>query len=94
VASLRGVHLGLKAGRVSGVRFGYSQVVNPIYLIRKGTVPVSFALPLILRNVAANILRSLRPEPHVDRRGRLRGNLRGFFHLLRGRVEPEHAQRL
>ena len=41
VSNIRGVHLGLKAGRVSGERFGYSQVVNPVYLIRKGTVPAA-----------------------------------------------------
>lgn len=94
VTALRGVHLGLKSGRVSGARFGYSQMVNPVYLIRKGSVPASFALPLMLRNLAANLARSLRPEPYVDRRGRLRGNVLGLAHLLVGRVEPEHAGRL
>ena len=34
---LRGVHLGNKRGRVSGLRFGYSQIANPIYLLQKGT---------------------------------------------------------
>ena len=57
-----GVHLGLKTGRVSGVRFGYSQIANPVYLIRKGTVPATFALNLMARNVAANVLKSLWPE--------------------------------
>lgn len=90
IPSIVGVHLGIKAGRVSGVRFGYSQVVNPVYLIRKGTVPASFALPLMMRNIAANLLRSVRPEPYVDRRGRLRGNLIAMGHLLTGRVEPEY----
>lgn len=94
VAALRGVHLGIKAGRVGGTRFGYSQVVNPVYLIRKGSVPASFALPLMLRNLAANLARSLRPEPYVDRRGRLRGNLIGLLHVARGRIEPEHALNL
>lgn len=89
VTRLRGVHLGIKSGRVSGLRLGYSQVVNPIYLIRKGTVPVSFALPLMLRNLAANLVKSVRPEAHVDRRGRLRGNVLALAHVLRGRVEPE-----
>lgn len=94
VAGIRGVHLGLKSGRVSGQRFGYSQVVNPIYLIRKGSVPASFALPLMFRNLTANVVRSVRPEPYVDRRGRLWGNLLGLAHVLSGRIEPEHAQRL
>lgn len=92
--TLRGVHLGVKTGRVSGERFGYSQVANPIYLIRKGTVPASFALPLMGRNIAANLVRSLWPEPHVDRRGRLRGNLAALAHVLRGRIEPEYIQKI
>ncbi|MEF2554112.1 glycosyltransferase [Aurantimonas sp. A2-1-M11] len=90
LSTIRGVHLGLKTGRVSGKRFGYSQVANPVYLIRKGTVPASFALPLMARNIAANIIRSVWSEPYVDRRGRLRGNLLALRHLLDGRVEPEH----
>jgi len=88
--SLLGVHLGLKAGRVSGERFGYSQVMNPIYLIKKGTVPAKFALELMARNVIANLVRSVWPEPHVDRRGRLRGNLLAACHVVMGRIEPEY----
>jgi GT2 family glycosyltransferase len=93
-STIRGVHLGLKSGRVSGERFGYSQVVNPIYLIRKGTVPAAFALPLMVRNLAANLVRSLRPEPYVDRRGRLRGNLLAMSHVLMGRIEPEYILKI
>lgn len=94
LSTLRGVHLGLKIGRVSGERFGYSQVANPVYLIRKGTVPASFALPLMGRNIAANLVRSLWPEPYIDRRGRLRGNLTALAHVLMGRVEPEYIQKI
>ncbi|APG88491.1 glycosyl transferase family protein (plasmid) [Sinorhizobium americanum CCGM7] len=94
LSTLRGVHLGLKMGRVSGERFGYSQVANPIYLIRKGTVPASFALPLMARNMAANLLRSLWPEPYIDRRGRLRGNIAALAHVLMGRIEPEFALKI
>ena len=61
--TLYGVHLGTKSGRVSGVRFGYSQLINPIYLVRKGTMPASFALNLIWRNIAANTVKSFWPEP-------------------------------
>ncbi|PSC04001.1 glycosyl transferase [Alsobacter soli] len=89
--SLLGVHLGVKSGRTSGVRFGYSQVVNPIYLMRKGTVPASVALAQMGRNLAANIVKSLRPEPFVDRRGRLRGNIMAAADVLRGRIDPEHV---
>lgn len=94
VSSLRGVHLGIKSGRVSGVRFGYSQVANPIYLARKGTVPARWAARLIFRNLAANVVRSLAPEPHIDRLGRLKGNAIAALHLMRGRVEPEYILKL
>lgn len=94
VSSIVGVHLGLKAGRVSGVRFGYSQVVNPVYLIRKGTVPATFAVPLMARNIAANFARSVRPEPYIDRRGRLRGNMIAMAHILTGRIEPEYILKI
>lgn len=94
VSNIRGVHLGTKSGRVSGERFGYSQVANPIYLIRKGSVPAGFALRLIGRNVAANLLGSIRPEPHIDRRGRLRGNIRALAHVLTGRIEPEYIMNI
>lgn len=88
--TLIGVHLGSRGGRVSGLRMGYSQMVNPAYLMRKGSVPPRFAVPLMLRNLLANLIRSVRPEPHVDRRGRLRGNLLGLRHLISGRFEPEY----
>jgi glycosyltransferase involved in cell wall biosynthesis len=94
LSTLVGVHLGTKSGRVSGLRFGYSQVVNPVYLIRKGTMGLDFGLKLIVRNFAANVVRSLRPEPYIDRRGRLRGNMIGLCHVLIGRVDPEHILKL
>ena len=37
VSAARGVHLGVKAARQRGVQLGYSQVANPVYLMRKGT---------------------------------------------------------
>lgn len=92
--TLTGVHLGVKGGRVSGLRLGYSQVINPIYLMRKGTMSPGFGLRLIARNLAANLARSLKPEPWVDRRGRLRGNMIAAAHLLSGRIEPEYILQL
>lgn len=92
--SLRGVHLATKEGRQSGLRLGYSQIANLVYLIRKGTVPPSFACKLMMRNLAANMVKSFWPEPYVDRFGRLRGNLLAAFHVLRGRVEPEYILKL
>jgi GT2 family glycosyltransferase len=84
----RGVHLGVKSGRVPGRRLGYSQVANPIYLARKGSFPWSHALPSALRHLAMNAARAAWPEPHVDRAGRLGGNLLAVWDLLRGRASP------
>ena len=57
IAAACGVHLGAKAGRTSGRRLGYSQVVNPLYLWRKGSYPLSHALRSVGR-------------PPADQRGR------------------------
>lgn len=93
-ADLVGVHLGVKSGRTSGVRFGYSQIVNPTYLIRKGSMPLSFGLKLMVRNVCANTVRSFWPDRNVDRWGRLRGNLIAAIHVALGRIEPEYILHL
>lgn len=84
-----GVHQGVKRGRTSGRRFGYSQIINPAYLYRKGSMSRRKMLTLASRNFLANHLRALRPEPWVDRRGRLRGNWLAVCDLLRGRIDPE-----
>ncbi len=84
----RGVHLGAKIGRQPGRRLGYSQVVNSVYLARKGSYPWDHALRSIGRHLLANGVKSLRPEPEVDRWGRFRGNLRGVWHVLTGQAHP------
>lgn len=86
--SLLGVHLGTKTGRSKGLLLGYSQVANPIYLIRKGTVRRGPVLKLMTGNILSNLVKSLRPEPWIDRRGRLRGNLIALADLLRGKIAP------
>jgi hypothetical protein len=83
-----GVHLGVKSGRISGLRFGYSQIANPLYLHRKGTLALSRAVRQMTRNVLSNAARALRPEPWCDRRGRLRGNALAARDWLRGRLDP------
>jgi hypothetical protein len=55
--------------------------VNPVYLINKGYVPATFAVELMARNI---IIRSFWPEPWIDRRERLRGNLLAALHLMMG----------
>ena len=88
----RGVHMGVKRGRSPGVRLGYSQVANPHYLWRKGSLSARVACTQATRNLVANLARQLRPEPWVDRRGRMIGNLLGLADLLRGRIDPRRAR--
>lgn len=87
-----GVHQGVKIGRTPGTRLGYSQIINPSYLVRKGTMRKSFAARLMLRNFLANHIRLMRPEPWVDRWGRAKGNWIGILDLLRGRLTPERIE--
>jgi glycosyltransferase involved in cell wall biosynthesis len=91
---LTGVHMGAKGGRTSGVKLGYSQIANPVYLLRKRSAPRALAWEMMLRNVAANFARSLFPESHIDRRGRLRGNLLALAHLVTARLDPRHILRI
>jgi hypothetical protein len=92
--ALWGVHLGHKPGRVRGVALGYSQIANAVYLARKRTVPARFLAKTAGRNVLVNAIRSFRPEPFVDRRGRLLGNLTAMADLVRGRIAPERILEL
>jgi hypothetical protein len=48
---------------------------------------------LITRNLLANHIKSLRPEPYIDRRGRLYGNWVGIMHLATGRADPARMLR-
>ena len=86
-----GVHRGAKGGRISGRKFGYSQVANIVYLGRKRTMPWWFGLFLLGRNIIANHARMLWPEAWVDRPGRAMGNWLAFIDLLRGRLSPLRA---
>ncbi|WP_198671153.1 glycosyltransferase family 2 protein [Oceanibium sediminis] len=85
---LRGVHMGIKSGRQRGIKLGYSQIANPIYLRRGGVISNRTVRIMVRRNLSANLLRSLAPEPWSDRRGRLRGNLLAIWDLMRGRLDP------
>jgi len=90
----RGVHLGAKVGRSPGLRLGYSQIANPVYLARKGTYPWNRALRSMARHCAMNLARSPFPEPWADRWGRFRGNLRALADLARGRLDPNRISDL
>ncbi|MCJ8518615.1 glycosyltransferase involved in cell wall biosynthesis [Pseudorhizobium tarimense] len=90
-SACRGVHLGVKSGRTSGVRLGYSQVANPLHLMKKGTMKPRLVFGQIFRNLASNAGRSILPEPYVDRKGRLNGNLHALLDAVTGKLGPERA---
>jgi GT2 family glycosyltransferase len=83
-----GVHLGAKSGRQSGLRLGYSQVANPFYLARKCSVSWLYAVASMTSRSMKNLVLSVKPEYYVDRRGRLRGNLRAWRDMWSGSISP------
>lgn len=92
--SMAGVHLGLKGGRVSGRKYGYSQVANAWYLYGKRSMSLEEAWRHTFKALAANGLRQFRSEPYIDRRGRFVGNLIGLCHLASRNCRPERAAEL
>ena len=89
-----GVHLGSNRGRTSGRRFGYSQVVNPWYLMTKGTMSAVNTFSYIFRALSRNALGTIFRSSTVDRWGRLRGNLIGVRDIILGRWAPEKVTEL
>jgi glycosyltransferase involved in cell wall biosynthesis len=89
-----GVHLGTKKGKISGRRFGYSQVINPLFVFRKGNMSLQRALFLIAKNIIANVVKSAFPERYIDRWGRLKGNMIGLRHVAIGKLDPMYALKL
>jgi glycosyltransferase involved in cell wall biosynthesis len=91
---MTGVHLGVKGGRTSGKRLGYSQVANIAYLRAKGTIHPGMGERLVRQNILSNIVNTVRRHPYIDGRGRLLGNLIAFADLIRGRADPRRIERL
>jgi len=91
---LLGVHLGYKSGRQAGRLLGYSQIANPIYLARKGTISRKRAMLQLFRNIAANCWHAAWPESYVDRVGRLRGHFIAISDMAVGRLDPRRVLEL
>lgn len=87
----KGVHLGTSSGRTSGVRFGYSQIANPIYLAKKGSMPWAVARKMMAKNIAANIFKTLTRVKIKDYPGRLKGNIRAIIHLILWKLNPQRV---
>ena len=85
-----GVHRGVTHGRSPGKKVGYAQIANPTYLYRKGTMRLSHAARILLKNVVANHLKLLKPEQHIDRFGRVKGNWAALIDLAKGKCDPRN----
>lgn len=88
----RMVHLATRSGRSSPERFGYAQITNPAYLLRKGSVPRPYLIKLLRNVIVANLVGLVIVYRHQPRRARLRrikGNLLALRDILLGGPRPE-----
>lgn len=76
-------------GRQNHLRLGYSQVMNPVYLWRKGSFSLVRAVDHLGRRVAKNLVLSLLGPDRARRRTRLRGNVMATRDVARMRITPE-----
>jgi GT2 family glycosyltransferase len=81
------VHLRTPGGRINAKQLGFSEVMNPAYLIAKGTVPLKMFPTHVLRAPVVNMLRALVPSNNIHRQ-RFIGNAAALLRLLRGRIDP------
>ena len=89
------VHRGAASGgRQAHRRLGYSQMMNPIYLCRKGSFPLWLAAWEVFRPVAKNVLYAVAGSSRTWRRERLGGNLTAVADAVRGRFTPERIVQL
>jgi GT2 family glycosyltransferase len=76
-------------GRQAHLKLGYSQVMNPVYLHRKGSFPLWLVGQQVFRPVAKNVALSVAGPSASWRRERLRGNGTAVHDIVRGRITPE-----
>ena len=80
------VHRGSDSGgRTAHLRFGYSQVANPLWLLEKGTFTKRLVARVMLRPMAMNVI--LAPIPgkrYSMRRRRLIGNCLAVWDVMKG----------
>ncbi len=90
----KGVHLGVKSGRTSGLRMGYSQIANPIRIaVRRNMAPLR-AARFVLRALAANLIRSAQGRRNPDYAGRLKGNGLALADMIRFKLDTRRILEL
>ena len=90
VGAALGVHLGVGAGRMSDRGLGYSQIANPLYLLRRRNMNAADFARRVGCDLASNLAKAPRS---AARRRRLSGNLLALGHALIGLCAPERAAR-
>jgi GT2 family glycosyltransferase len=90
------VHLRVSGGRISYRALGFSEVMNPMYLGCKGTIPKRHAILrfVLLVPVMNAILACIPNRRQHERWQRLIGNLRAVSDIVSWRIEPERATEL
>lgn len=81
-------------GRQAHERLGYSQVMNPFYLWRKGSFPLWLMVTEMGKRVAKNLVKSAGGSEAGWRRRRVVGNAMAGADILRGRITPERITEL
>lgn len=81
-------------GRQAHARLGYSQMMNPVYLWRKGSFPLWLAAHEIVWRTGKNLVYSVTGTQSSWRRERLRGNALAVRDVVRGRLTPERILEL
>lgn len=89
------VHLGTRLSRISDTRFGYAQVVNPLYFWRKGSQGWIGAMLACLRPLISNSAGLIIPSRGMNtwrRSRRLLGNALGVRDFLFHGPQPERIE--
>lgn len=87
--ALKAVHLQYSGGRMKGQKQGFSQIINAVYLARKGRFNFwRILFKFVLRYPLVNLFFLLKGDKKVDRWGRLKGNAYAYWCLLRGKPDP------
>lgn len=91
----KGVHLAVQSrGGARGVKFGYSQIANPIYFARKRVMSTQNAIRIVAAGLASNMVHFLSKQGKIDYAGRLLGNLYALADLITLRSDPMRVVRL
>jgi hypothetical protein len=87
IPTCKGVHQGVKSGRINGLRMGYSQIANPIRIASRRNMSPLRAIRFVSRALAANLIRSAQGISNPDYAGRLKGNLLALTDILRLKLD-------